>query len=308
MRGPRPRRSRLRCPLQQAQLAAAQQEAAAAAAREQQMSALLAAGEERAARLHEGVVSSRERLIRERRRLGRARGALAERLVAIYMAGMPDPTALILESDGFDDLLSRSGYLTDLEQSDNELAGRVEEVRDEVRTRLGVVRRLERRARRYNARLAAATAQISAVRAEAESSAAVLASAVDARAASVATLQSNIEVWVSDIAAAEAAAAQQAREDAEAAAEAQAAAEAEVESWLGGPYTIPAYIVMCESGGNYSALNPSSGAGGAYQIIPSTWALYGGEGAPHEAPKDEQDRIAAEIWADSGGGAWVCAG
>ena len=80
-----------------------------------------------------------------------------------------------------------------------------------------------------------------------------------------------------------------------------------VERWLGGPYSIPTYIVMCESGGNYGALNPSSGAGGAYQILPSTWELYGGQGEPHEAPKAEQDRIAAEIWADSGGGAWVCA-
>ena len=63
---------------------------------------------------------------------------------------------------------------------------------------------------------------------------------------------------------------------------------------------------MCESGGNYSALNPSSGAGGAYQILPSTWELYGGQGEPQNAPKAEQDRIAAEIWADSGSGAWVC--
>jgi muramidase (phage lysozyme) len=78
--------------------------------------------------------------------------------------------------------------------------------------------------------------------------------------------------------------------------------------WLGGPYSIPTYIVMCESGGNYGALNPSSGAGGAYQVLPSTWESYGGQGAPHEAPKAEQDRIAAEIWADSGGSAWVCAG
>jgi len=65
---------------------------------------------------------------------------------------------------------------------------------------------------------------------------------------------------------------------------------------------------MCESGGNYGAVNPSSGAGGAYQILPSTWDLYGGQGAPQDAPKAEQDRIAAEIWADSGGSAWVCAG
>ena len=49
---------------------------------------------------------------------------------------------------------------------------------------------------------------------------------------------------------------------------------------------------MCESGGNYGAVNPSSGAGGAYQILPSTWELYGGQGEPQDAPKAEQDSIA----------------
>lgn len=293
----------------QAELAQVQAEAAAAAAREQQLSALLAQGEERAAALHTDVLSSRERLEREQQRLGRARDALAERLVAIYKSGVPDPASVILESDGFDDLVSRSGYLTELQQADNDIAERVEEVRDEVEFRLGVVRRLERRAEAYNARLAAATSQIASVRAQAEGAAAELAAAVDSRAALVAGLQSDIEGWVGDIQAAEAAAARRAQEEADAAAaESAEEAEAEVERWLGGPYTIPAYIVMCESGGNYSALNPSSGAGGAYQILPSTWEAYGGEGAPHEAPRDEQDAIAAQIWADSGGGAWVCAG
>ena len=65
---------------------------------------------------------------------------------------------------------------------------------------------------------------------------------------------------------------------------------------------------MCESGGNYGAVNPSSGAGGAYQIMPSTWDLYGGEGAPQDASPAEQDAIAAQIWADAGSAAWVCAG
>jgi hypothetical protein len=78
-------------------------------------------------------------------------------------------------------------------------------------------------------------------------------------------------------------------------------------AYLGGPYAIPTYIVMCESGGNYHALNASSGAGGAYQILPSTWAAYGGQGAPQDAPKADQDRIAAEIWRDSGPSAWSCA-
>ena len=79
------------------------------------------------------------------------------------------------------------------------------------------------------------------------------------------------------------------------------------EAFLGGPYAIPTYIVICESGGNYGALNPSSGAGGAYQILPSTWRAYGGSGLPHEASKAEQDRIAAIIWREDGPGAWSCA-
>ena len=72
-------------------------------------------------------------------------------------------------------------------------------------------------------------------------------------------------------------------------------------------YTIPASIVMCESGGNYRAVNPSSGAGGAYQILPSTWAAYGGTGLPQDAPPAEQDAIAAKIYAAGGASQWSCA-
>ncbi len=95
----------------------------------------------------------------------------------------------------------------------------------------------------------------------------------------------------------------------EARASSRAEAEEEVASWNDfGAWAIPEAIVMCESGGNFQALNPSSGAGGAYQILPSTWRLYGGKGLPHEASPAEQHRIAAMIWADSGPAAWVCAG
>lgn len=73
----------------------------------------------------------------------------------------------------------------------------------------------------------------------------------------------------------------------------------------GGKWAIPSYIVRCESGGNYRALNPS-GAGGAYQIMPGTWTAYGGTGSPHTAPPAEQDRIAAKIYAAEGSSPWVC--
>lgn len=77
-------------------------------------------------------------------------------------------------------------------------------------------------------------------------------------------------------------------------------------AYAGGRWAIPAGIVMCESRGDYGAVNPSSGAGGAYQILPSTWAAYGGSGAPQNAPPAEQDRVAARVWAGQGRGAWVC--
>jgi septal ring factor EnvC (AmiA/AmiB activator) len=273
--------------------AAAQREAAAAAGRERELSGLLASGRQRAARLAADVDAAERRLTREKRRLRRARRALALRLLAIYRSGTPSTAGVVLASTDVDDLAVRSEYLERIEESGAELAGRVEEVRDTVRLDLRRVAEAKRRVDAYNERLAAARAEIAAVRGEAEAAAARLDSIAAERAAALATLKAKIEEWVEEIEAAEAAS--------------RAAAEATVGRWLGGPYAIPTYIVMCESGGDYGALNPSSGAGGAYQIIPSTWEAYGGEGAPHEAPKAEQDRIAAEIWADSGGGAWVCA-
>lgn len=73
-------------------------------------------------------------------------------------------------------------------------------------------------------------------------------------------------------------------------------------SGASGGYSIPADIVECESGGDYSAVNPSSGAYGAYQIMPSTSAAYGCDMGSAAG----QDACAAEIYADVGGSAWVC--
>ncbi len=85
----------------------------------------------------------------------------------------------------------------------------------------------------------------------------------------------------------------------------QATARSSTAGYSGG-YAIPTSVVMCESGGNWHAVNPSSGAGGAYQIMPSTWAAYGGTGLPQDASPAEQSAIAAKIWASAGPGAWSC--
>ncbi len=281
----------------QAELAAAEEEAAAASAREEKLTDLLAHGEERAARLTLEVQATQRHLAAAKRRLRRARGVLAQRLVAIYEGGTPDTASVILASSDFEDLAARTEYLDRIEQSDSDLALRVAQVRRSVTRELKLVATLKAKADAYDERLAAARSEIAAVRQNAEVAAGRLDSVTAARSASLAALKSQIGGWIKDIEAARAAEAERISE---------AEAEGEVERWLGGPYSIPAYIVMCESGGNYGAVNASSGAGGAYQILPSTWELYGGGGAPQNAPKSEQDRIAAEIWADSGSGAWVC--
>jgi peptidoglycan hydrolase CwlO-like protein len=280
-----------------AELAAAQGEADAAAAREEKLSALLAEGQERAAELSRKLTQTRQELVAAKARLRRSRAALAERLVAIYENGSPSTESLILGASSYESLLTQVTYLREIANSDSALAERVAGVRDEVKAAAEEVATLRKRAIAYDERLAAAREEIASVRQAAEEAAAHFEAVSAHHQASLASLKSDISGWVKQIQAARAA---------EARAASEAEAEEEVGRWLGGPYSIPAYIVMCESGGNYGAVNPSSGAGGAYQILPSTWELYGGQGEPQNAPKAEQDRIAGEIWADSGPGAWVC--
>ncbi len=238
-------------------------------------------------------MATQHRLAVERARLRRSRAVLAERLVAIYENGTPNTTDLIFGSGDYEDFVAQSDYLRAISEADSALADRVAEVRAAVHSQVLRVADLRAEAIAYDERLENARAEIADVRAAAEAAAARLASLQGSREASLATLKTDISQWVEEI--------QEAH-----LAESEAEAEEEVGRWLGGPYSIPTYIVMCESGGNYGAVNPSSGAGGAYQILPSTWELYGGQGEPQNAPKAEQDRIAAEIWADSGSSAWVC--
>jgi len=276
-------------------LASARHAAATAAGREAALGELLARGQERSAALADRIAKARDELAEARARLGRALDALEARLVAIYKSGGTNEVDVLLDAEGFDDLTTRAELLGRIQAADRALAERVRELRAAIADRLGVVERAKQRADAYNARVDAARQQMAAARAAAESEAASLADARAAQVAALDQLQSQMGTWSDRV---------QRLEQISA-----AEADSEVAGWAGtGNWAIPEAIVMCESGGNYQALNPSSGAGGAYQILPSTWHLYGGKGLPHQASPAEQDAIAAQIWADSGPGAWVCAG
>ena len=69
------------------------------------------------------------RFVRLRRELRRSQGVLAERLVAIYKADQPDMLSVILESDGFNDLLVRADYMNAIGQQDSVIVDRVRELK-----------------------------------------------------------------------------------------------------------------------------------------------------------------------------------
>jgi len=66
---------------------------------------------------------------------------------------------------------------------------------------------------------------------------------------------------------------------------------------------IPCSIMWCESGGSYTAANPSSTARGKYQMLDSTYAAWCH--ACDWSPVD-QDRAAYELYASAGSSPWVC--
>jgi septal ring factor EnvC (AmiA/AmiB activator) len=276
-----------------AAIASAQAEAEAAAAREAEMTAVLEQGEAKLALLQEQVDLNQAALERARRQLERALEVLGNRLVAIYKGDTPDTTTLLLDSEGFDDLVTRIDYLEALQNADDALVERVRALRAQIQAQLVLVENARDQQADFNERIETARNEITSVRVAAEERASELAALRFEQVSAMESLRANIDDWAAEVAELEEVSASE--------------AETEVAGWFG-DYAIPTAIVMCESGGNYGAVNPSSGAGGAYQIIPSTWELYGGEGAPQDASPAEQDAIAAQIWADSGPAAWVCAG
>jgi hypothetical protein len=69
-----------------------------------------------------------------------------------------------------------------------------------------------------------------------------------------------------------------------------------------------AHIIADESGGNPHAVNGSSGAGGLYQFLPSTWHALGHSGLPENASVAEQNQAYYQQVAQSGYSAWAASG
>ena len=274
---------------QTARIAALTEQAHRAGAQAMVVNAQVQEAEARSHQLAVQLDAAQRRLDELRAKYAAAVKRLDERLVAIYETDTPDNLTVLLNSDGFDDLSTRADYLKALHDADTRAANQVAALRDRVAAEVQRVTELKQSVDAQAAQLRQARANLVASEAAANRAADAVA---QARAKTEASL-SNANGQVAQL-------------EQQLAEQERAASGSGAPAYLGGPYAIPTYIVMCESGGNYHALNASSGAGGAYQILPSTWRAYGGQGAPQDAPKAEQDRIAAEIWRDSGPSAWSC--
>lgn len=107
--------------------------------RQEALEAELAAKQEELERATAQLAAEKRRLARVRARLERALSVLRDRLVAIYEAGSPDLLSVVLESESWAEVSTRAHYLNQVRQYDNAVAGRVKELRDQVR---GAVKRM----------------------------------------------------------------------------------------------------------------------------------------------------------------------
>ena len=243
-----------------------------------------------------------------RGRLATARKLLARQLVTNYEQAKPTLVSVVLESNGFKDLLDQLTFLRDAQKQQQVIITITREAKaraDAAARHLAILRSNDRE-------IAIATAQrvraLAGMNSLLHSKQAALARARGIQQSALVasrTRGSHLEAEIGHIEAEQAAAAR-----------AAAAVSAGGSPTPAGPsygasggWAIPYAIVLCESGGQNLTPN-SAGASGYYQILPSTWKLFGGTGpAAYLASKSEQDAVASRIW-NGGAGAsnWVCAG
>ena len=83
-------------------------------------------------RLQEELREERIRLVKLRARLAESRAALSERLVQLYKADKPDVVTVILESDGFADMLERAEFMERVSDQDARIIDRVRTAKQEA--------------------------------------------------------------------------------------------------------------------------------------------------------------------------------
>jgi septal ring factor EnvC (AmiA/AmiB activator) len=260
-------------------------------ARRAEVQAQLNADRIKLATLREQLRAQRRRVMRLRARLREARQILSSRLVELYQTQPPDLVTVIMRAKGFADLLEQSTYVKAVGHQDRKIIDIVKAARVDAARAVRRLAKDEAQQEDVTEAIAARSHALAGISASLQGRRAAVAQARAARAALLSATRARRQSLEKRIAALEA-----------------ARARAASAAGPGGPWAIPWPIVQCESGGQNLPPN-FAGASGFYQILPSTWRLFGGSGpAAWKASKAEQDRVASRIWAGgSGAHNWVCA-
>jgi murein DD-endopeptidase MepM/ murein hydrolase activator NlpD len=88
---------------------------------------------------------ARDRLARLKKQLGVAEDALAARLVDLYKADEPDALTVILQADGFGDLLEQTEFLERVSEQDQAIIERVRVLKEEAKKQTDLLAELEQR-------------------------------------------------------------------------------------------------------------------------------------------------------------------
>src|SRR5215216_4252872 len=106
----------------------------------------LAAKRTELAQIQEDLRRERLRLARLRERLAEARVLLANRLVEIYKSDSPDVVTVVLEADGFRELLERAEFMQRVSSQDAHIIQRVTKTKQDTAASAARLDKLERRA------------------------------------------------------------------------------------------------------------------------------------------------------------------
>jgi murein DD-endopeptidase MepM/ murein hydrolase activator NlpD len=182
--------------------------------------------------------ATRTRLEEVTARLAEAEKLLAQRLVEIYKTDEPDAVTVVLEADGFENLLERTEYLDRISDQDSDIVERVRILKAEVEAEVARLEELEARIETAVGEIIARRNELAAAREELTSKRAELQGVRDERSAQLAEVRQthvNLEGNLSALK----------REQARIQAELEAAQEAEATATA----SVPAGPVQEGSGG-----------------------------------------------------------
>jgi murein DD-endopeptidase MepM/ murein hydrolase activator NlpD len=148
--------------------------------------------------------ASRDRLARLRDELETARRVLAARLVEIYKSDTPDALTVVLEADGFGDLLERAEFLERISDQDREITNRVRGLRDQARDQAIQLAELEQREQLAAERILEERDQIASAQNQLVSSRDELAAVRADRRGALTEVRADKEAAMEDLAALEA--------------------------------------------------------------------------------------------------------